>query len=524
MSWLKNKKIIISLGISVVVFGGLFCYLFGILTAKAQEQIKIFPTSFSGDWQNPTAAFSQDLREGAVFGEFNIENSTYPVGISTIETTTPSQEGVEMVEKVLELSNFSISEGFNDKKIQNVQLRLSLAGKGNPEDKLTIEYFYQDSWQNLASFDLENEISNALNGGYFLYGLPIFESWEDLNALKIRFQVSGSKFQEVYLDALWLELEIEEIEQPPEEQPSTPFIKKGDFLKPGKHDWKRNEEPEFEFKKTTPKMTAILIDPNGKESLEGVIIQDNKVKIFQLDKRSFRPGLYRLKIKVKEGGEEFVQEEYFSWGVLAINFNKSIYLPEEKAYLQMGVLDNLGHTICDADLVLEITNPAGGKTILSTTDGNIIRNPECGPNNVIDTPDYFGYYQVAGTGIYQIKLTANTYNGIREITDQFEVRDWVPFDVERIGPTRIYPPVSYGMTLKIKVNQDFAGEVIEQIPASFELTGRETDAKLVRETDAKQIIWQVDWKAGETYELSYQFDAPDISPYLYLLGPLEFYD
>jgi len=100
----------------------------------------------------------------------------------------------------------------------------------------------------------------------------------------------------------------------------------------------------------------------------------------------------------------------------------------------------------------------------------------------------------------------------------------VPFEVERVGPTRIYPPVSYGMTLKIKVNQDFAGEVIEQIPASFELTGRETDAKLIRETDAKQIIWQVDWKAGETYELKYQFDAPDISPYLYLLGPLEFYE
>jgi len=34
--------------------------------------------------------------------------------------------------------------------------------------------------------------------------------------------------------------------------------------------------------------------------------------------------------------------------------------------------------------------------------------------------------------------------------------------------------------------------VIEQIPASFELTGRETDAKQGRETDAKQIIWQVD--------------------------------
>jgi len=55
-------------------------------------------------------------------------------------------------------------------------------------------------------------------------------------------------------------------------------------------------------------------------------------------------------------------------------------------------------------------------------------------------------------------------------------------------------------------------------------TQRETDAKQGRETDAKQIIWQVDWKEGEIYEISYQFDTPDISPYLYLLGPLEFYE
>ena len=40
----------------------------------------------------------------------------------------------------------------------------------------------------------------------------------------------------------------------------------------------------------------------------------------------------------------------------------------------------------------------------------------------------------------------------------------------------------------------------------------------------KIIQWQVDWKMGESYELKYQFDAPDISPYLYLLGPLEFYE
>jgi len=41
---------------------------------------------------------------------------------------------------------------------------------------------------------LENEISNNLNGGYFLYALPVFESWEDLNNLKIRFTYQNSQY------------------------------------------------------------------------------------------------------------------------------------------------------------------------------------------------------------------------------------------------------------------------------------------------------------------------------------------
>jgi hypothetical protein len=32
-----------------------------------------------------------------------------------------------------------------------------------------------------------------------------------------------------------------------------------------------------------------------------------------------------------------------------------------------------------------------------------------------------------------------------EITDSFEVQELVPFDVERIGPTRINPTSSYEM-------------------------------------------------------------------------------
>ena len=287
-----------------------------------------------------------------------------------------------------------------------------------------------------------------------------------------------------------------------------------------KRHFKGNEEPEFELKESffakikslfkKEEREIVLIDPEGKEKLEGLIIQGNKIKILPpADERSFKPGLYKLKIK--QGGEEIIQE--FTWGVLAINVNKSIYLPGETAYLQMAALKDDGHTICDANLKLEIIIPDG-----ESFSASVENSGECGPNNVTDVPDYFAYYRVGGSGIYQMKLT-NLDNGY-EISDSFEVRDSVPFDIERIGPTRIYPPAKYEVTLKIKANQDFIGEVMEYVPESFLIAGTSGERQEVRNGD-KLIAWQVDWKAEESYELKYTFDAPDISPYLYLLGPLE---
>ena len=142
---LRNFLVILILG-TIFVIG--FLFLKG-LSVGAQEQIKIFPTSFSGDWQNPTAAFSQDLGENATLIEFNIVNSAYPLEISGFpieEAVTPPQEGIVFLgERSLELSNLSISDIFKENKINNVQLRLSLAGRGEAGDKLIVNYYYQDT-------------------------------------------------------------------------------------------------------------------------------------------------------------------------------------------------------------------------------------------------------------------------------------------------------------------------------------------------------------------------------------------
>jgi len=128
-----------------------------------------------------------------------------------------------------------------------------------------------------------------------------------------------------------------------------------------------------------------------------------------------------------------------------------------------------------------------------------------------------------------MRLT-NLDNGYT-ISDSFEVRESIPFEIERIGPTRIYPPNTYEITLKIKVNKSFSGEIKESVPSSFDISNQEqcTDRNLPfiirqKSNNEKELVWQnITLKKGEITEIKYQFDAPDISPYFYLLGPLEFY-
>ena len=511
-------------------------------------------------------------------------------------------------------------------------------------------------WQQLVTIS-DYPLSNFLNGGYFEYDAPFLKNWDDVKNLKIKFDgmVGGETNVTAYLDSVWVEVEYQEEEKEEEFE-----------LKALKKDWRADETPEFEILpkgekankniieklvasvsevfKEKPKVKANLIHPNNEElelregeDFSAETHSPTKIKIFR--QRDFRPGLHKLKVNFEKNGETYNFEQEFTWGVLAINTNKSIYLPGEQAYLQMAVLDEQGHTLCDANLTLEITAPDGTKTIfitegqqqettstleeatsteattteattteatsteatstkevlkeeettptlpeatttetsiievttteatstemattteesattstseiatsttsfwnkvnnpfaistvqaadvghLDASEGVIERSEECGPNSVTYTPDYYAYYNVNGAGTYQIKLTSITKNGTHEITDSFEVKDSVPFAIERISPTRIYPLATYEMTLRIKVNQDFQGEIIETVPTSFEIQSSISSFKFHVSGEEKEIIWQVDWKAGGNYELKYTFDAPDTSPYIYLIGPFE---
>lgn len=120
-------------------------------------------------------------------------------------------------EDSLIFSNFDLGGYSSESEIVNVQLRLSMAAKSSfAFDHLRIEYSTGEGWQEAGNLFLKGNISNSLNGGYFLYALPLSLSWEDIDNLEVRIsylngEISKSDLEakgaKIYLDGLWLEVD-----------------------------------------------------------------------------------------------------------------------------------------------------------------------------------------------------------------------------------------------------------------------------------------------------------------------------
>ena len=267
-----------------------------------------------------------------------------------------------------------------------------------------------------------------------------------------------------------------------------------------------------------------VIDPfNKKTDIQPLFLTvNNNLRIsIPEPERDFKPGRYKLQLWVYKNGIVYFTTKDFTWGVLAVNFNKSIFTKGDKARIGAAVLTDMGHTICDAELNLRVTDPNGNFYVFSTGDGSVTRSETCGPETVTNEPDYLAETKARIIGTYKVSVTAKTSNGVRSIEDKFEVQAEPIFDVERDGPTRIFPPSNYKVTLHIKANQDFKGVVMESMPVSFKLITEKISTEEVLGND-RVVRWDLDLKKGESQDLVYFFKAPDISPELYKLGPLSF--
>jgi murein DD-endopeptidase MepM/ murein hydrolase activator NlpD len=182
---------------------------------------------------------------------------------------------------------------------------------------------------------------------------------------------------------------------------------------------------------------------------------------------TLRPGRYTVEIF---DGKTLLTQQDFDWGVLAINPDKSIYMPHDTANFAIAVLNETGDMTCDAQLELKIIDPKGDIVTRQTGDQTITVNPQCSSHNFSLSPDYQTSYQVGENGKYGLVLTATTENGTYAISDSFDVDDQAPFIIQRESATRIYPPHAYPMQITVTANRDFSGTIEESVPQSFSIS------------------------------------------------------
>ncbi|HUO50727.1 MAG TPA: hypothetical protein VMU25_04165, partial [Candidatus Paceibacterota bacterium] len=234
--------------------------------------------------------------------------------------------------------------------------------------------------------------------------------------------------------------------------------------------------------------------------------------------RDFRPGKYTLELTITEGGQTYQDSVEFYWGVLAQNPDQATYAPGQTAHIAISALDDQGDTMCGANLDLTVTTPSG-----DTVDVPVVSGGGCGHNNVTTLPDYEADYQPAENGTYTLTLERLDESGaiVNTSVDSFTVDDSAPYYVTRTGPTRVYPPSAYTMQLAVDAKQSFTGTIEEAVPEGFTIADA-GGATIRRANGAIYLDWDVSMQSGDQKTLSYAFKVPQVSPYMYLVGPLSF--
>ncbi|MDR3642149.1 MAG: hypothetical protein P4L74_00800 [Candidatus Doudnabacteria bacterium] len=268
------------------------------------------------------------------------------------------------------------------------------------------------------------------------------------------------------------------------------------------------------------------------------------------------------------------QASQFPEGVLAVNTDQAAYQPGENVYVQMASLDSNGHTLCNSNLELDVTGPDGYTSVIARpsasegeaisslikiasspldspkgsleaprngTKASIQRSSSCGNDNVTSDPDYFVNFPAPQSeGQYQL-LLKNLDSGI-QIDNAFSVKNNLPLVIKRQSATRINPfKSSYQVNLTVTASRDALGQVEEFVPADFVISrsvpiyGRIENSNadesarytITDVTDQnlgtlQKLVWPVNLKAGESANLSYTYQSPQISPDLFQIGYAQF--
>lgn len=467
--------------------------------------------------------------------------------VQPVATTTTTQEIV--------WNGFSLPALAQSETIENAQIRLSLGAKlskkGKSSEKtplLRVQYSFANTpWADAGTVLITDEVSNAINGGFFLFALPPIIDSHALRTLKIRALYEGAKddIDALYIDSLWIELSAMTLDRASLEARVSPDALT-DLEKPKFHDlispeidFTSEEDPHFALKYNQQRNIAVQlfrkVFASTTATVEDVTISHNDVGELPIHpdvnqtsdglwsislppeaKKELRPGEYSLAITVNEGGVLFKDIMNFQWGLLAVNTNKTQYQVGDQVTVSLGALSPGGNTLCEATLELYLIDQQNFIRRLPVHSSGL-----CNGNNVVDKPDYGALFGAMATGTYELYVeNINPKDGraLAHTSTTFTVVDSAPFSLSRVGPTRIYPVEPYSMQMTLTASTSIVGTITEKAPLDFTIVDSNADTLAAHETE-QELSWKVDLKAGETKTFTYKFDAPDISPYLYELGP-----
>src|SRR6185312_8165779 len=191
------------------------------------------------------------------------------------------------------------------------------------------------------------------------------------------------------------------------------------------------------IKVIAPDGTEIPIKSQFKKMKEG------QFDIKLLSGRYGKPGMYTIKTTLVKNGKTYDTQSQYAWGLVSLNTEKSIYQPGDTANLIMAVLANNGSSVCDANIIMNITDPNSHDTILTTP--NDITSKECGLYNAP--------YTTNSEGNYTVDVTAKSYSGISHFSTYFVVEKNFAYDIVRTTATKIDPfhnPNIFNVKINVK--------------------------------------------------------------------------
>ncbi len=563
-----------------------FSYVYTIQAGAPEQKeysITLEPATVSG-WQYPDNARYLDLPSTAGLGAFTDKNSavyanrpvqTAPLNQASAEqgTTAPPETvmkntssqplpatesnpqvlGDEVsvsdeliatpVEALFEAGDYRLPDTVPaDVLLQHASVLISLAADtyaGN-EDVITFLLSVDDgqTWEVLGTQPLYEAMNNSTNEGYWKFSLmPYLESAADLSRLRfgVRYDAAtGDQSATAYLDAVVIEAGLQEPHPASQAIQESVTIADTDLAADEDPviDVAVEEEAFFDFLGADPTTRDIkkveIISPDG-ETIDAPL-EKKDVRVGDVTKAEYtvdtsvfdKPGKYRVALTIEQDGvvEQVVEE--FTWGVLAFNPDQSIYQTGQDSLLSIGVLDDAGDMVCDAEVNMTITSPSGRVTMLTTTNGSISVSEYCRFKGDYRGPDYYGNYSANTVGQYDVRIEATHANGTRVLDDLFWAEDDPAYTIRRDGPTRVFPYIYQPMKLEVYAQDDYEGEIVEVVPGVYDI--EILDDATIREVPrgnktVKEIVWNRIISAGQTIELNYNFKTPEVSPALYLVGP-----